>query len=216
MNCNTVIFDLDGTLLDTLEDLADSVNYALNDRGHALRKNEEVRQFVGNGVGQLMKRALPIDTSKEEIDCCLEVFRKHYTSNMNNKTRPYKGILELLEELAKKNVKMAIVSNKFDLAVKALCKEMFSQFISEESAIGEKEGIRKKPAPDSAFEALRILSRKPSDAIYVGDSDVDIETAKNAGIFSVGVTWGFRDREVLEKSGADKIIDSPSDLLKLF
>jgi phosphoglycolate phosphatase len=207
----TVIFDMDGTLLNTLEDLTDSVNYALNISGYPTRTLDEVRQFVGNGVKILMSLAVPQGTSKEDTLKCLELYRGHYSKNMQNKTRPYDGIIDVLKKLKEKEIKLAIVSNKYDSAVKALCQDYYGEYIKV--AIGESQGVAKKPAPDSVFASLKQLGATAEDAIYVGDSDVDVHTAHNAGLKCVGVTWGFRNRELLAMEGADFIIDRPEELL---
>ncbi|MBP7072068.1 MAG: HAD family hydrolase [Clostridia bacterium] len=210
---DTVIFDLDGTLLDTLDDLADSVNYALSICGFPCRENAEIRSFVGNGVRRLMELSIPDGLSNPKYEKCLAEFRSHYSVNMQRKTCVYKEITELLEELSKKGCKLAIVSNKFDKAVKGLNKVYFGKYIKV--AVGESEDTRRKPAPDTVFKALEELGSTADKAVYVGDSEVDVQTAKNAKIICVGVTWGFRDREVLEQEGADYIIDSPLELLKI-
>jgi phosphoglycolate phosphatase len=212
-NINTIIFDLDGTLLNTLDDLADSVNYALSKHEYPERGIEEIKHFVGNGVRQLMKLSTPEGLDDSLIESCLETFREYYSKNMRKNTRPYDGIMELLEKLAQDNYKVAIVSNKFDRAVKELAKDYFGDYISV--AIGESGGVRKKPEPDCVFEALHELGSEPGEAIYVGDSEVDVETARNSGLLCVGVTWGFRSRELLINEGADYIIDSPLELIDL-
>lgn len=208
---DTVIFDLDGTLLNTLEDLTDSVNYALSLHGFPCRKIEEVRSFVGNGLAILMELSLAGGRDNPKYEKCLADFRRHYSENLQNKTEPYNGIMELLEQLSKDNIKMAIVSNKFDKAVKGLNQVYFGEYIKV--AIGESEGVSRKPAPDTVLKALEELGSTADKAVYVGDSEVDAKTAKNSGIMFVGVTWGFRDREVLEQEGADYIIDKPQELL---
>ena len=213
MKYDTIIFDLDGTLLNTLDDLRDSLNFALIAHGHQPRTLEEVRSFIGNGVGKLVERALPIHSSEEEIKQCLTTFTEHYAKNMQNKTRPYDGIMELLLDLDRYNYKIAIVSNKFDTAVKELAKEYFGDLINV--AIGESETVERKPAPDSVFAAIKELGSAIKKTIFVGDSDTDVKTAKNAGIPCIGVTWGFRTREVLRNEGADYLIDTPKELLTL-
>lgn len=213
MSITTLIFDLDGTLLNTLEDLTDSVNYALNACGYPLRTNEEIRSFVGNGVEVLMSLAVPSGTSKDDCLACLEIYRGHYSSNLQNKTKPYDGILPMLHRLKEEGYRLAIVSNKYDTAVKALCEDYYSDYIT--IAIGESKGVNKKPAPDSVFRAIEELSSSVSESIYVGDSDVDVLTAHNSGLKCIGVTWGFRDRSVLEHHGADFIIDSPEEIFKI-
>ena len=210
---NTIIFDMDGTLLYTLEDLCDSVNVALQTYQLPTRSLEEVCSFIGNGAKQLITLAVPEGSSKELISACYKTYQEHYSQNMQNKTRPYDGILVLLKELSERNIKLAIVSNKFDHAVKELSNHYFGDFIK--IAIGESETVGKKPAPEGVFAALKQLGSKASECLYVGDSDVDVITAKNAGVTSVGVTWGFRSRKLLEAQGADYIIDSPMELLDL-
>jgi len=210
---DTIIFDLDGTLLNTLDDLKDSLNFALAKHGYKTRTLEEVRRFVGNGVQKLVQRALPEQASEDEINKCLDTFKEHYQTNMQNKTRPYDGIKELLTELKKDKYKMAIVSNKFDAAVKDLAKDYFGGLI--DVAIGESPTVKRKPAPDSVFVALKELNSDIKNAIFVGDSETDVQTAKSAGLPCVGVTWGFRTRDVLIKEGADYIIDTPNELLEI-
>lgn len=210
---NTVIFDLDGTLLNTLDDLTDSVNYTLELYGFPSRTIEEIRCFLGNGVARLIELAVPDGLNNPEYEKCLADFRIHYSENMQNKTSTYKGILELLKQLSREDYKIAIVSNKFDKAVKGLNKLYFEEYIKV--AIGESANISKKPAPDTVFKALEELNSTADKAVYVGDSEVDVKTAKNSGMICVGVTWGFRDRSVLEQEGADYIINSPEELLKI-
>lgn len=213
MKYDTIIFDLDGTLLNTLDDLKDSLNVALISHGYEPRTLEEVRRFVGNGVGKLVQRALPVHSTKEEIEQCLASFTEHYNKNMQNKTRPYNGIMELLLDLDRYNFRIAIVSNKFDSAVKELAKEYFGDFIN--IAIGESDTVKRKPAPDSVFAAINELGSDINKTVFVGDSETDVQTAKNAGIPCIGVTWGFRTREVLRNEGADYLIDTPKELLTL-
>lgn len=210
---DTVIFDLDGTLLNTLEDLKDSVNFALSLYDFPCRKMEEVRSFVGNGVARLMELCIPEGIDNPVYEKCLEDFRRHYSGNMKNKTDAYEGIMELLRQLSKENYKMAIVSNKFDSAVKELNKEYFEKYIK--LAIGESENVSKKPAPDIVFKALEELSSCVDKSVYVGDSEVDVKTAQNSGVICISVTWGFRNRNVLEQMGANYIIDKPEELLKI-
>jgi phosphoglycolate phosphatase len=210
---DTVIFDMDGTLLDTLEDLTDSVNFALARHGFPCRKKEEIRSFVGNGVARLMELAIPDGVDNLHFEKCLEDFRSHYSENMQNKTGAYKGIMALLGQLSEEGYKIAVVSNKFDKAVKELSQSYFGEYIKV--AIGESKNIAKKPAPDTVFKALEELGSTAEKSVYVGDSEVDVKTAKNSGLVCVGVTWGFRDREVLEQKGADYIIDMPQELLNI-
>ncbi len=210
---DTIIFDLDGTLLNTLEDLADSTNEALMRNGLPTRSLEEVRRFVGNGVARLIHLAVPEDTSPELEAKCLEEFKAHYLTNMRNKTGPYPGILGLLEALGKQDLQLAVVSNKFDAAVKELCADYFGSLVP--LAMGERPGLEKKPAPDLVFRALEELGANPSHAVYVGDSEVDLQTARNAHLPCLAVSWGFRDRAFLTAHGAGTIVDTPEELLGL-
>lgn len=216
-----IIFDLDGTLLNTLEDLWISTNFALKQFNYPERTIEEVRTFIGNGVRKLIERAVPENC--ENIEECLAVFKKHYAENMYNHTAPFNGIEEILKELHKQEVKTAVVSNKFDPAVKKLCKKYFGDLI--DIAIGQFDDVPPKPAPNGVLKALKELNisaptlthkggKSCSYALYVGDSDVDVQTAKNANLPCIGVTWGFRDRENLK--GADFIIDKPCDIINIW
>jgi phosphoglycolate phosphatase len=160
-----------------------------------------------------MELSIPDGVDNPQFEKCLEDFRSHYSKNMQNKTDAYKGIMELLGQLSEKGYKAAVVSNKFDKAVKELNQAYFGEYIKV--AIGESKNVSKKPAPDTVFKALQELGSSADKAVYVGDSEVDVKTAENSGIICVGVTWGFRDREVLEQRGADYIIDRPLELLKI-
>jgi len=211
---DAVVFDLDGTLLNTLDDLTDAVNYAL-DLIHEPKKTvEEVCCFVGNGVRMLMARCIRDGENHPLFDHAFEAFKNYYREHSRDKTRPYDGILELIQELHNRNVKMAIVSNKYDAAVKSLCKAFFASNIK--IAIGETEKVRKKPAPDTVMLAIKEMGLSADRAIYVGDSDVDIQTAENAKMRCVSVTWGFRDRQFLVEHGATQLIDTPLELLEFF
>lgn len=210
---NTIIFDLDGTLLNTLEGLKNSTNFALKKFNSPEITLEQTRSFVGNGVRKLIERAIPNGEQNPDFEKCLNTFKEHYSKTMYQKTVAYDGIEDMLTELKKRGVKTGVVSNKFDTAVKELCKNYFDGLIIV--AIGESPNVRKKPAPDSVLKAMKILGAKPENTLYVGDSDVDIQTAKNSNLKSVGVTWGFRDRELLEEEGADFIINTPCELLEL-
>ena len=207
-----VIFDLDGTLLNTLEDLADSTNFALDAHGFPERSLEELRRFVGNGVGNLIRRAVPAGASPEETERCLADFKAYYLANMQQKTRPYPGIPELLKALQTQGCQTAVVSNKFDGAVKGLCRDYFGTLLPV--VLGERPGLRKKPAPDLVISCLEALQVPASGAVYVGDSDVDIQTAANAGLPCLSVTWGFRDRQFLLEHGASALVDTPEELLE--
>ena len=206
------VFDLDGTLLDTLGDLAASVNYALRTHGMPEHSIEDVRCFVGNGVRKLMERAVPEGADNPQFEAAFATFRAYYMEHAQDTTRPYEGIPETLAALKAQGCRLAVVSNKMRKATEELCRHFFPDTI--EVAIGEDEaaGIRKKPAPDTVFEALRVLGDK-GDAVYVGDSDVDIHTAHNAGIPCISVLWGFRDKDFLLQHGAKTLISAPSELL---
>ena len=210
MKVNTIIFDLDGTILDTLEDLKNSVNFALSQNNLPERSLAEVRSFVGNGIRLLMERSVPDGTAIDALDKCFADFKAHYKVNSANNTKPYDGIIELLGELRDKGYKLAVVSNKADFAVQTLVSDYFDGIF--DYAVGEREGIRRKPSPDSVNSALEYLGADKGNAIYVGDSEVDVETARNSGISCVAVTWGFRDKCVLENLSPEYIIDKPSQL----
>ena len=203
---------MDGTLLNTLEDLKDSINFVLREHGFPSRSLEEIRRFVGNGVERLVRLSVPEGTGEAVISDCLKKFKQHYSGNMRNKTAPYAGVLPMLNQLKAEGLKLAVVSNKFDDAVKELCRDYFGDWIP--AAFGESKDATRKPAPYMVFKALRALDSTPEKTVYVGDSEVDVETAKNAGLDFVGVTWGFRSREVLLERGAVHIIDRPEELLK--
>lgn len=207
---NTVIFDLDGTLLDTLEDLYLSVNAALGKFGFPLRTREEVRQSVGNGVRNLMLRSVPDGESNPQFEDCFLAFQEYYKIHLNDHTAPYDGVMPLLEKIRERGWKTAIVSNKTDSAVKELNRQVFGKVIP--LAIGESAGVKRKPEPDTVYAAIRELGVKREDCVYVGDSEVDFRTAQNSGIPLILVSWGFRDREVLEKLGAETITDTPEEL----
>lgn len=206
-----IIFDLDGTLLDTLDDLHAAVNAALAKFGFPLRKKEEVRAFVGNGIAMLIKRAIGKDTPL--FDSVLAEFKQYYAAHCKDETKPYEGIIQLLQALKARGVKTAVVSNKADFAVKILAQEYFSDLLL--AAVGEDEehGIRKKPAPDSLLQVLRQLGADKAQTVYVGDSEVDIQTAKNAGVACISVTWGFKDKEFLLENGGEILVDSPLEIL---
>lgn len=205
------IFDLDGTLLNTLDDLCASCNYALKTMGFAQRTTDEVRRFVGNGVAKLMERAVPDGTSAGQTAEALAVFRKYYLDHGLDTTRPYDGIPELLTALRQRGNRVAVVSNKFNDATRQLCAHFFPDTV--EVAIGETAAIRKKPAPDTVMEAMRQLGVDAAGTVYVGDSDVDVMTARNSGLPCISVLWGFRDRAFLEDCGATVFAANPADIL---
>lgn len=205
-----VIFDLDGTLLNTLEDLKDSTNYALQKFGFPQRTLDEVRSFVGNGLRMLIVRAVPADTEDAVINAVLKTMKLHYAENYHNKTRPYDGIEALLMRLKAEGYPMAIVSNKADLVVALLRKLYFDTLIPV--AVGETEGVLRKPAPDMVIEGLRRLGLPGAKAVYVGDSEVDLQTARNVGIPCLSVTWGFRSIQQLKEAGAQHLAHTPEEL----
>lgn len=211
MKIKTVIFDLDGTLLDTLQDLTDAVNYALAQFKLPQRDIDEVRQFVGNGIRRLMIRAVPDGESNPDFEAVLATFRGYYDAHCNDKTKPYEGIMELIDALLAQGMNLAVVSNKVESAVQTLNKRYFPRIAV---AVGDREGQQRKPAPDSVLRAMEAYHTKRAETLYVGDSEVDVETAKNAGIQCVSVLWGFRDKERLLESGANLFIEKPSELLE--
>lgn len=212
MKYKTLIFDLDGTLLNTLLDLASSVNYAMRECRFCERTTDEVRRFIGNGVEVLIRRAVPEGTSEEEYKKALDVFKTHYKQNSRNKTAPYDGICDILKRLKADGYKLAIVSNKVDFAVKDLRDEFFNGLI--DVAIGDSDATRTKPEPDMVYKAIEELGADIESCIYIGDTDVDIETAKNSGMDCISVSWGFRTRKELEEYGATMIADCAEDILK--
>jgi phosphoglycolate phosphatase len=211
MSYDVYVFDLDGTLLDTLRDLTASVNHALRWAEMPERTIEEVRWFVGNGVKKLMERAVPEGTDNPRFTEVYQEFRDHYLHHGLDTTEPYPGIMEMLRALKDEGKQIAVVSNKFYKATEELCSHFFAGLV--DVAIGEREGIRKKPAPDTVEEALRQLNAHSEHAVYVGDSDVDIETAKNCGLPCISVLWGFRDKDFLLAHGATTFVASPHELL---
>lgn len=206
------IFDLDGTLLDTLDDLTDSMNYILGKHNFPLRTRDEVRNFVGNGVRKLVERAVPPEYKADEefIDKFYDDFSLYYNSHSDIKTSPYPGTLDMLDKLIHSDFDIAIVSNKIDSAVKSLSAKFFGERIK--SAIGEKPSVRHKPEPDMVFMAMEEMGADKENSIYIGDSEVDIQTAKKAGIPCISVLWGFKDRKFLENSGATVIVESMEEL----
>ena len=206
----TYIFDLDGTLLSTLADLAASTNYALRTHHMPERSLDEVRRFVGNGVKKLMERAIPDGLNNPLFEETFDTFRQHYMQHNLDTTQPYPGIMQMLEQLKAEGKNIAVVSNKFYAATRELCRHFFGDLVPV--AIGEREDIRKKPAPDTVIEALRELGVDKEGAVYIGDSDVDIMTAKNSGMPCVSVLWGFRDKEFLLEHGATTLISQPEDM----
>ena len=210
----TVVFDLDGTLLDTLDDLWLSVNAALQKFGLPVRTRNEVRAFIGNGIVKLMQRASGL-LEGECFDGVLAEFKRHYGEHCEDNTKPYEGIMRLLQELRARGVQTAVVSNKADFAVKKLAESYFQGLLQEAVGEDEEHGIRKKPAPDSLLAVMERLGADRQATVYVGDSEVDIQTANNALVPCISVTWGFKDREFLIKNGATVLVDSVEELLSV-
>ncbi len=211
MKYELIIFDMDGTILDTLEDLADSLNFALTEHGYPVRTIEEVRDFVGNGIRRLVERGMGRPASEEEIDRLCATQKEYYSVHCADKTKPYDGIVDLLQTLHQSGYKTAVVSNKADYAVQNLVSQYFDGLF--DIAVGEKTSVRRKPAPDSVNEVLKQLQITKEKAVYIGDSDVDVETARNAQMDCIAVDWGFRDRDVLRTHGATAIVSTPEEIL---
>ena len=207
-----IVFDMDGTILNTLDDLTTSLNHALESCGFPLRTLAEVRLFAGNGVRKLVERGVPQGTGQQATDRALEVFLAHYQLHCADQTRPYEGVVELIRSLREAGCQTAVVSNKVDAAVQELCKTHFDGLF--DAAVGERPGMRQKPASDSVDAVLRELGVERAQAAYVGDSEVDIETAINAGLASVIVDWGYRDRDFLIARGAKTIVFTPQEALR--
>lgn len=210
---NTVIFDLDGTLLNTLDDLTDAVNFSMAENGFPTHSTEKIKSFVGNGIKKLIERSVPNDCSEEMLQKCFNDFCVFYEKHKTDKTKPYSGIIELLSKLKKSGFKTAVVTNKADFAAQALCKDIFGDLITV--TVGADENTRHKPYPDSTLKVLEKLGAKAENAYFVGDSDVDVKTAQNAGIDFIGVLWGFRDKSVLESAGAKTFAENTKELCKL-
>ena len=209
MATKAVIFDLDGTLLNTLDDLYISVNYALEHFNYPLRTKEEVKSFIGNGIRDLMTRSCP--EKIENFEEVLAFFKEHYSIHSQDNTRPYDDIMELLETLNEKGITCAIVSNKFDGAVQELKEKYFKGLITV--AVGESPLVKKKPAPDSVLKVMELLNVNKDEVVFVGDADTDIETSKNASIKCVSVLWGFRSKEFLESKGGQIFVNKPLEIL---
>lgn len=213
MNISAVLFDLDGTLLDTLEDLYLTVNEAFRNNGYPERTKDEVRLSTGHGAAYLLKSLLPESVTDGEAERILEEYKPLLKKNQNNHTRPYSGITELLKELKKEGITSAILSNKPDEVARGLADIYFKDTI--DACLGDKPDVPRKPDPAGANIVLNKIGKKAEDCVYIGDSEIDIATAKNLGAPAIGVTWGFRDRDVLERAGADFIIDEPKELLNI-
>lgn len=212
MKYEAVIFDLDGTLTDTLGDLKNSVNYALREFGYPERTLEEVRSFVGNGVRRLICSSVPENTDEEISGRCLSVFKEYYKNNSLVETKPYDGIISMLERLKRQGVKTAVVTNKMHEAAEEIVKIFFGNLI--DMTLGQVDGVAQKPQPDGIYDVLEKLGVSKEKSVYVGDSEVDCITAKNAEVPCIGVTWGFRDKSVLTENGADYIANTPEEIIE--
>ena len=215
MNIELLIFDMDGTLLNTLPDLTNSANTAFEKFGFKIRTQDEIKSFIGDGVVQFIERAIPHGQNNKDFTDCLETFKQIYINNADNKTKPYTKIINLLENLKKSGYKIAIASNKYDSAVQELVEKYFPDMI--DFSIGENEilGIKKKPAPDMIDKILYELNIKRENCIYIGDSEVDIKTAKNSQIPCISVTWGYKDKDFLIKNGAQYLVDDPLKIIDI-
>ncbi len=213
MKFSAAIFDLDGTLIDTLEDLKNSVNHALRQFGFPERTYEEIKSFVGNGVAKLVYRSAPTDAGEETKTKLLTLFKEHYIEHSMVFTAPYEGIEEMLIELKNAGVKTAVVTNKMQDAALDIIESFFGNLI--DVVIGQVDNLPQKPEPDGVWLAIGKLGENRENAVYIGDSDVDCLTAKNSALPIIGCVWGFRGRSVLEECGADYIADTPSDVVKI-
>ena len=209
-SASTYIFDLDGTLLDTLEDLKNSTNHALRTHHLPERTTVEVRRFVGNGVRRLIERAVPEGTPQDILEAVFTEFKAHYMNHCLDATVPYPGIIDMLRRLKMQGKRMAIVSNKLDPAVKELNEQFFKEYI--DLAVGESDTVRRKPAPDMVNTILQTLGIAKEEMVYVGDSEVDLQTARNAGVGCISVLWGFRDKEILIANGATTFAKTPEEI----
>lgn len=210
MKKETLIFDLDGTLINSLEGLKDGFNYAIGEFGYPPRTADEVRSFVGNGISEALRLCLPEQVSEKKFKEIVNVFKIYYGQNAKKTVKIYDGIPELLKGLKERNYKTAVVSNKYDDAVRDLCKTYFDDLL--DFAVGEGYGIERKPDPNGVFKAIEELSSSPEKSVYIGDSEVDVLTAKNAGIPCISVLWGFRTKDFLLKNGAAIFAETPQEL----
>lgn len=213
MKYELAVFDMDGTILNTLEDLADSLNHVLEKSGYPRRSIQEVKSFVGNGIRRLIERGVPKGTDEASVDKVYQEFIEYYQVHCADKTRPYDGVMELLKTLREAGCLTAVVSNKADSAVQELCRQYFDGLF--DIAVGDRAGFLRKPSPDSVNEVLGQLKMKREKAVYIGDSDVDIDTAGNAGMDSIIVTWGFREKEFLKEHGADMMVSQPREIAEI-
>lgn len=213
MKYNTYIFDLDGTILDTLLDLANAVNFAMKSKGFPERTVDEVKNFIGNGIKVLIRRAVPEKTSEDDYAEALEIFTKYYLEHIADNTKPYDGIVDVINELKKKGCKTAVVSNKAHFAAQAVVKDFFGEIF--DIVVGKMDEFPSKPEPDSLLYTIKSLGADKEKCIYIGDSDVDVLTAHNAGLECIGVTWGNRDEDILRASRAEYIAHTPKEILDI-
>lgn len=213
MNYKAYIFDLDGTLLDTLIDLANAVNFAMRSKNYPERTLDEVRSFIGNGIKVLIKRAVPDGTSDADYAEALEIFTKYYLEHIADYTKPYDGMIDVVKTLGERGCKVAVLSNKAHFAAQAVVRDFFGDIF--DMVVGKMDEFPTKPDPDSLFYMMKNLGVKAEDCVYIGDSDVDVLTAHNAGLPCIGVTWGNRDEDVLVASGAEYIANTPEEILNI-
>lgn len=209
----TIVWDMDGTVLNTLIDLRDSVNYVLRKYNMPEHTIEEYRRYFGSGIRYALECAVVDGTPSETIDEMLPIFKEHYDVHCLDNTCPYEGILDAMKKLKEKGYKMAIVSNKIDSAVKELNEKFFKEYV--DVAIGETSGTKRKPAPDMVEQALKELGSSKEESIYIGDSEVDLQTAINSSLPCISVLWGFRDRDYLIEQGATTFAETPEELVQL-
>ena len=213
---NIVIFDMDGTILNSLGDLTAALNYVLALHGYPARSEQQACDALGKGVAYFLKHNIPEPVDDKTLEQYVKEFKEYYPANMYNTTAPYGGILNLLATLKARGCKLGVISNKFDAAVKGLCDKYFNGIF--DAAVGETAGVKRKPAPDSVFKVLEQLGADKKQAVYVGDSEVDYQTAVNAGLPCISVTWGFRNKEYLKAIGANNFADTPrqvADMVEL-
>lgn len=212
MGYGTVIFDMDGTILDTLEDILDSVNVTMDHVGYPHHTKEVMRRFLGNGAATQIQRCMPGGAEDPKYQEALDFYLDYYNDHAKIKTGPYPGIVDVLKKLRELGVKTAVVSNKPDVTVQELSEEFFTGLF--DVSMGERAGMKKKPAPDSVFEAMKLLNADPKTCVYVGDSEVDMATARNSNLPCVTVTWGFRDEDFLREQGATTFAHTMDELLE--
>jgi len=215
MSYKCAVFDMDGTILNTLDDITASINYALRENNLPEHSVEEVKFFVGNGLAKLCERAVPEGSTPELVQQVYETMIPYYVEHSSDFTQAYPGIKDLLRRLKEAGVKCAVVSNKADAAVQPLTVQYFDGLFDAAMGENEKAGIKKKPSPEMTMNVLRQLGMKPEDAVYIGDSDVDIATARNSGLDEILVDWGFRSRQFLEEHGAKRIVSTPDEVFDI-